>query len=83
MTATLNEQVKSIIAECIGGEWRQRALPDDLRLVGNVLDSMAVTKLITTLEERLDFLFDDEDLSADAFETVAALTELVKRKVAG
>jgi acyl carrier protein len=42
---------------------------------------MAVTNLILALEDYFDVEFDDDDLSAEAFETVATLTDLVVSKM--
>lgn len=75
------ETAKKIIAECIGGEYRNKPLPGNLKLIGNVLDSMAVTNLIGSLESAFGFTFDDEDLTAEAFETVDALLGLVAKKL--
>lgn len=77
----LERKVKAIIADSVGGEYRGRDLPDNLKLVGNILDSMAVTKLVTALEEGFGFALEDEDLSAEAFETVASLCDLVRKKI--
>jgi acyl carrier protein len=77
------QKVKAVIADTVGGEYRGKEIPDDLKLVGNILDSMAVTKLVVALEENFDFAFEDEDLSAEAFETVASLYELVLKKTQG
>lgn len=77
------QKVKTVIADTVGGEYRGKEIPDDLKLVGNILDSMAVTKLVVALEESFDFAFEDDDLSAEAFETVASLYELVLKKTQG
>ena len=42
---------------------------------------MAVNSLIVALEEDFGFAFEDEDLSAEAFDTVESLAELVQRKI--
>jgi acyl carrier protein len=73
-------KVKAVIADTVGGEYRGKEIPDDLKLVGNILDSMAVTKLVVALEENFGFAFEDEDLSAEAFETVSSLYDLVLKK---
>jgi acyl carrier protein len=82
----LNEDIKRriarIVAENVGGQYKGREVPDDLRLVGNILDSMAVTSLIVALEENFGIVFEDEDLSAEAFENVPALADLVRKKLA-
>jgi acyl carrier protein len=77
----LKEKVGKIVSQTVGGEYRDKPIPDDMRLIGNLLDSMAVNNLIVALEENFGFAFEDDDLSAEAFETVASLAELVRRKL--
>jgi len=79
---SLLPEVKKVINNSVGGDITFETLTDDFPLVGNVLDSMAVTNLILALEEYFGFLFNDEELSAEAFETVSTLTELVEKKIA-
>jgi len=81
MAPDIQDRIKTVIAKTIGGEYAGKPIPDDLKLVGNILDSMAVTNLMVALEESFGFSFEDEDLSAEAFETVASLTDLVRRKI--
>lgn len=53
-------------------------------LLGSVaeLDSMAVVSVIASLEERYGFTVDDDEISADTFETVGSLHQFVERKLA-
>lgn len=81
MADEVEEKVRKIVSRSIGGEYRDKPIPGGLKLIGNVLDSMAVNNLIVSLEEDFGFAFDDEDLSAEAFDTVESLTELVRRKL--
>lgn len=64
-----------------------RALQFDMNtpLLGAIpeLDSMAVVTLITTLEERLGIVIDDDDISGDTFATVGQLVAFVSDKLAG
>jgi len=82
MDHTVLAEVKKVIIYSIGTDAKLDVLTDDYQLVGNILDSMAVTNLIIALEEHFGFIFDDEELSAEAFETVSSLAELVKKKIA-
>ncbi|WP_448585601.1 acyl carrier protein [Thermaurantiacus sp.] len=45
------------------------------------LDSMAVATVLTALEDRFHILIDDEDVSAEMFETVGALAAFVDSRV--
>jgi len=44
------------------------------------LDSMAVVALITAIEEHFDIVVDDDDISAETFETVGSLCRFVEHK---
>ena len=44
-------------------------------------DSMAVVSLITTLEEQLGLMVDDDEISGDIFATVGSLTDFVASKI--
>lgn len=54
------------------------------RLLGEIpeLDSMAVLTILTGLEEHFGIVVDDDDVSADTFETVGSLASLVAEKTA-
>ena len=78
----LNE-VKKVILASVGSNLSMETLNKDYPLVGNILDSMAVTSLILALEEYFNFVFDEEDLSAETFRTVGSLAELVEKKICG
>ena len=47
------------------------------------LDSMAVVTLITTLEERLGIVVDDDDIGGDTFASVGSLVAFVESKLGG
>jgi len=53
-------------------------------LLGHIpeLDSMAVVTLITTLEEQFGIMVDDDEVSAETFETLGSLVEFVDTKLA-
>jgi len=44
---------------------------------------MAVVNVIAALEERFGILFEDDEVTAEMFETVGTLCEAVKRKLNG
>ncbi len=51
-------------------------------LLGNLpeLDSMAVATLVAALEENFDIYIDDDEISAETFETFGSLCEFVDEK---
>lgn len=81
MSNSVTNEVKKVITNSVSASIGAEQITDDFQLAGNVLDSMAVTNLILALEEYFDFMFDDDDLSAEDFETVATLSKLVAQKL--
>lgn len=78
------ESVRSVLADVLGLGARQAALSAESRLLGAIpeLDSMAVINVITALEERFGIAVDDDEISADTFETLGTLAAFVERKLA-
>jgi acyl carrier protein len=56
----------------------------DTRLMGSMpgFDSMAVVGLLTALEDEFGITVEDDELSADIFETVGSLEKFVNGKLA-
>ncbi|MFO7579570.1 acyl carrier protein [Nitrosomonas halophila] len=77
------EAVKDILGNVLGLGDRKQALTADSVLLGNIpeLDSMAVVNVITALEEYFDFSVDDDEISAQTFETLGSLTRFVEQKL--
>lgn len=76
-------EVRSILGSVLDLGDRAAALSPETALLGAIpeLDSMAVVAVITALEEHLGIAFDDEDITAEAFETMGSLCSLVERKL--
>ncbi|MFA7440305.1 MAG: phosphopantetheine-binding protein [Sphingomonadaceae bacterium] len=55
-------------------------LDSETRLLGHLpeLDSMAVATVLTALEDHFSIIIDDDDVTADMFETVQTLTDFVR-----
>ena len=61
-----------------------RLQPDrGIRLLGSIpeFDSMAVLAVLTDLEDRLDIEFDDDEISAEIFESLGSLSDFVSGKL--
>jgi acyl carrier protein len=58
------------------------SLTAETRLFGHLpeLDSMAVATVLTALEDRFNILIDDEDVSAEMFDTVGTLTRYIESR---
>lgn len=79
------EEVRNILGDALSLGDRMQTLGEDSVLLGNLpeLDSMAVINVITALEDYYDFSVDDDEISAQTFETLGSLTRFVEQKLAG
>jgi len=81
----LIEEVAGIVNSSLQLGNRGIAADPSVMLLGSLpeLDSMAVVTLITALEDHYDIVVDDDELSAETFETLGTLTDFVSSKVNG
>ena len=77
----LTENVIRVLDDALGLNGRSQNFVPDTALMGALpeLDSMAAVGLITGLEDHFGIVFQDEDLSGEAFTTVGTLCDLVKK----
>jgi acyl carrier protein len=77
------QEVLRILDEVLSLGGRASSFSPDTPLLGAIpeLDSMAVVTLITTLEEQLGIIVDDDDIDGATFETVGSLTAFVSDKL--
>lgn len=73
-----------VLAQALGLGARAAELTPQTPLLGALpeLDSMAVATVLTAIEERFDILIDDDEVSAEMFETVGSLAAFVDQKQA-
>ncbi|PHZ86053.1 phosphopantetheine-binding protein [Paremcibacter congregatus] len=78
------EEVREILRATLQIADRADDLERDTPLLGNIpeLDSMAVAMLVTSMEEHFDIFVDDDDISAETFETFGSLCDFAVEKVA-
>ena len=78
------EEVKNILSDVLSLGERKYSLSEDSILLGSLpeLDSMAVVNVITALEEHFDITVEDDEISANTFETLGTLTRFVEQKLA-
>jgi acyl carrier protein len=78
------QEVTNILADVLSLGERKNSLTADSGLLGNIpeLDSMAVVNVITALEDHFGITVDDDEISAQTFETVGTLTDFVEQKLA-
>ena len=79
----ITHEVLRILDEVLSLGGRGLAFTRETPLLGAVpeLDSMAVVTLITTMEEQLGIIVDDDDIDGATFATVGSLVDFVGSKV--
>lgn len=82
--ASVEARLRELLASVLGLGARAEGLEQESPLLGALpeLDSMAIATLLTALEERFDIMIDDDDVSADIFETFGSLSAFLTAKVA-
>ncbi|HTO60345.1 MAG TPA: phosphopantetheine-binding protein, partial [Bradyrhizobium sp.] len=73
---TVIEGLKRVLRETLQIGDRVNAFDESTGLFGSIpeFDSMAVVNVVSGLEEQFDIEIDDDDITAEIFETVGALT---------
>jgi acyl carrier protein len=81
-SSTLLDEVKTVLVETLAITDRAASITADTELLGNLpeLDSMAVLELVAALEQQFGITVDDEDVTAEVFETLNSLTAFVAEK---
>lgn len=76
--------VKRVLRETLQLGDRVNDIDESSGLFGSIpeFDSMAVVAVVTALEEQFDIEIDDDDITAEIFETFGSLTRFVQGKVA-
>lgn len=76
--------VKRVLREALQLGDRVESFDDSTGLFGSIpeFDSMAVVTVVTSLEEQFGIVIDDDDITAEIFETVGSLTRFVDQKLA-
>jgi len=79
--ATLDD-VKALLRDVLQLGEKVKNFNSDTPLFGALpeFDSMAVVAVVTALEEKFDFVIEDDEIVAEVFETLASLTRFVEQK---
>ncbi|RSM73234.1 acyl carrier protein [Actinoplanes sp. ATCC 53533] len=79
---TLLDEVKVVLVDTLGIADRAASIDATTELLGSLpeLDSMAVLELVAALEQRFAIAVDDDDVTAEVFETLGSLTAFVAAK---
>ncbi len=75
------EDVRRIVGDVLQLGERASELNEDSLLLGSLpeFDSMAVVSIITAIEEEFDIIVDDDDISAETFESMGSLHTFVNQ----
>jgi acyl carrier protein len=78
------DDVKAVLGDVLQLGDRVQAFDASTPVFGSIpeLDSMAVVALVTALEERFDLKVEDDEITAELFETVGSLSAFVELKLA-
>lgn len=81
-TKTIDE-LKTLLGESLQLGDRTQTFDESTPLFGSLpeLDSMAVVTVIMAIEDRFDFEVEDEEISAEVFETLGSLTSFIDGKL--
>jgi acyl carrier protein len=79
------DSVKQVLGDTLQLGSRAQLLTAQTPLLGSVpeLDSMAVVAVLTAMEETFGIHISDDEVNADVFATVGALTSFVEKKLLG
>lgn len=77
------EEIRTLLDQVLQLGGRSTRFNRDTALLGSIpeFDSMAVVNLLTAIEESFGIVINDDEISAEAFETVGRLTDFVTQKV--
>ncbi len=77
------EELKSILGTALQIGERVEGFDENTALLGSIpeLDSMAVVTVITSIEEHYGIVVEDDEISADVFETLGSLARFVEQKM--
>lgn len=75
------EQIRDFLVDEVGFEGERAELSDDHPLLdAGVLDSLAIVALVEFLEATFEIEIDEDDIVAERFETIGAISDLVDSK---
>ena len=76
------DDVKAVLGDVLQLGDRVQSFDASTLVFGSIpeLDSMAVVALVTALEERFNLTLDDDEITAELFESVGSLTDFIEHK---
>lgn len=77
---TTSDRIRTYIAEYLGSEESVDQIDDDLDLLGGLLDSVALFRLVGFLEEEFSVAIGDEEITPENFGSLLRVVALVESK---
>ena len=79
----MNEDLRLLVCSALGLDSNSYTMDENTKLLGSVpeLDSMAVVSILTAIEENFDIIINDDEVTADVFNTFGDLYQFVDSKI--
>ena len=79
----MSEELKLLVCSVLGLDSNVNTLEESTLLLGGIpeLDSMAAVSLLTAIEDRFDIVLEDDEVSADIFQTFGTIYKFVSSKL--
>ncbi len=77
-------KIKKILSEVLGLNEQLNSMTPSTFLLGNIpeLDSVAVVAIILALEKNFAITINDDEISAQTFQTLGTLVSFIEKKIA-
>ena len=77
-------EIKQILSDVLGLNERINSMTTDTFLLGNIpeFDSVAVVTVILALEKKFSISINNDEISAQTFQTLGTLVNFVEKKIA-
>ena len=83
MAESIEDRLKQMIVDRLFLKIEPRAIEDKKSLIDDYgVDSVSLLELVVGLEEEFDIAVDDSEFKVENFETVSALADFVRAKLA-
>ena len=79
---SLQQEIKQLLKETLQIDGTEN-WQEDTEILGSVpeFDSMAIVTILTQIEENYGIMIEDDEVSAEVFETLGALVAFISEKV--
>ncbi|MGH2807392.1 MAG: hypothetical protein ACRDKT_08950 [Actinomycetota bacterium] len=77
----IEKDIRNFIIEEVLEESDSQDLPEDIPLLSGVLDSFGLMSLLSFLEDRYDLVINNNQVVAQNFESIRALTVFISSKL--